>query len=112
MTVKEQLDDVIKWSNLKEVTDQCHKEGISICISYGKFHGSGLYEFKGNTYGSARGIAEMFANMLDAALKSMNNRRAEKLVVSAVGSIFMEYAERYGDLDDDEEDQDGLCDNN
>lgn len=112
MTVKEQLDDVIKWSNLKEVTEQCHKEGISMCISYGKFHGSGLYEFKGNTYGSARGIAEMFANMLDAALKSMNDRRAEKLVISAVGSIFMEYAERYGDLDDDEEDQDGMCDNN
>lgn len=107
MTVKEQLDDVIKWSNLKEVTEQCHKDGISMCISYGKFHGSGLYEFKGNTYGSARGIAEMFANLLDAVLKSMDDRRAEKLVVGAVGSIFMEYAERYGDLDDEEEDQDG-----
>ena len=112
MTVKEQLDDVIKWSNLKEVTDQCHKEGISMCLSYGKFHGNGLYEFRGNTYGSARGIAEMFANLLDQVLQSMDDRRAEKLVVGAVGSIFMEYAERYGDLDDDEEDQDGLCDNN
>jgi hypothetical protein len=111
MTVKEQLDDVIKWSNLKEVTEQCHRDGISMCISYGKFHGSGLYEFKGNTYGSARGIAEVFANLLDQVLQSMDDRHA-KVVMGAVGSIFMEYAERYGDLDDDEEDQDGLCDNN
>ena len=111
MTVKEQLDDVIKWSNLKEVTEQCHRDGISMCISYGKFHGNGLYEFKGNTYGSARGIAEMFANLLDQVLQSMDDRHA-KLVMGAVGSIFMECAERYGDLDDDEEDQDGLCDNN
>lgn len=111
MTVQQQLDDVIKWSNLKEVTEQCHRDGISMCISYGKFHGNGLYEFKGNTYGSARGIAETFANLLDQVLQSMDDRHA-KVVMGAVGSIFMEYAERYGDLDDDEEDQDGLCDNN
>ena len=99
MTVKEQLDDVIKWSNLKEVTDQCHKEGISMCLSYGKFHGNGLYEFKGNN--------DYLLELVDKGeINAAENRLFEIIETSgmpkdALGPLILMFYEHVNSKDDD-----------